>query len=282
MPRRAIRSIALVAVALALTACDRKGGSSSGGPPPPGAVPGHLRGRLADAQGKPLSNVTVSIFGFSDGGEPVTRDVQVTGPATSYDIELPPGKCNTPIARIDVLYNDRRYVLPLAAADGTIEWAEQQSARVGMVRDFVWRISGPVPNADPAAPTGYWGGAVQFDKGQDLGDTAKIEITLKPDGPLIDGSAGRELTFERKIPWKRQEDHLLLDIPIGRYTVAARLLFGTNPKALRLVAYTLDPKHLDLEPPKPATTVKLEFECGEVKPGEFKLMVPNLIAFPPA
>src|SRR5260221_8405687 len=102
-----VRNAALLLAAMALAACDRNTGS--GGPPPPGAKAGHLTGKLSDAQGKPLSNVTVSVFGFSEGGEPVAREAKVAGPAGGYDIELPPGKYNTPTARIGVNYNERWY-----------------------------------------------------------------------------------------------------------------------------------------------------------------------------
>src|SRR5258706_15275271 len=88
---------------IALAGCDWKSGS--GTPPPPGAKPGHLTGKLADAQGRPLSNVTVSVFGFTDKNEPVRREVKIAGPASEYDIPLPAGKYDTPIARIAVYYN---------------------------------------------------------------------------------------------------------------------------------------------------------------------------------
>src|SRR5439155_14548322 len=243
--------------------------------------PGHLTGKLSDAQGKPISNVTVSIFGFTDNGEPVTRETKVAGPAGAYDLELPSGKYNTPTARIAVDYNGRHYELPLAAADGTKEWLDQKESRLGMVRDFVWKIAGPVPGGDPLSPSGYWGGTIEFDKGADLGDIAKIEINLRPEGPLIDGSEGKPVVFIRVWPWKKREDHYLLDVPLGRYTATAKILIGTRPKPLRLVSYTVDPSSVEQVQPKMSPSVPIEFECREVKPGEFKLMIPNLLAFPP-
>src|SRR6476660_7534328 len=96
------------ALLIALTifvGCDWRSGSSA--PPPPGAKPGHLTGKLSDAHGRPLANVTVSVFGFSDKNEPIHRQAKVTGPAGEYDIPLPDGKYDTPVARIGVEYNDR-------------------------------------------------------------------------------------------------------------------------------------------------------------------------------
>jgi hypothetical protein len=269
----------LVALMALVAGCDR--GSGSGAPPPPGAKPGHLTGKLADAQGHPLSNVTVSVFGFSDKNEPIRREAKVTGPAGEYDIALPDGRYNTPTAHIGVEYNDRWYDLPLAATDGTREWAEQKEPRNGIVRDFVWKIAGTTPGGDPQAPAGYWGGTILFDKAGDLGDAATIEIILTPEGPLIDGTPGQPLTFTRKLPWRRKDDHFLFDIPIGKYKVTARKMFGTNPKPLKLVAYSIDPAASDQPPPSPTQSATVEFESREVKPGEFELVVPNLIVFAP-
>jgi hypothetical protein len=263
---------------LAVGGCDR-GGTSA---PQPGAKPGKLVGKLADARGKPLSNVTVSIFGFSDGGSPVNKEVKVEGPAAEYEIDLPAGKYNTPVARIGVEYNERWYELPLAATDGTKEWTEQKESARGMVRDFVWRIAGPTPGGDLLSPAGYWGGTIQFDRSGDLGDAASIEIVLTPEGQLIDGSEGKPVTFLRKLPWQRQEDHLLLDVPLGRYIATARLMYGTRPKALRLAAYTIDPNNPQApSPEKLPTKVPVEFECVQVKPGQWKVLMPNLVAFQP-
>lgn len=273
-----------IGLLLALTAlvagCDRRSGS--GAPPPPGAKPGHLTGKLSDSRGRPLSNVTVSVFGFSDKNEPISREAKVTGPAGEYDIPLPDGKYDTPVARVGVEYNDRWYELPLAAADGTREWAEQKDPHNGIVRDFVWKIAGSTPGGDAQAPSGYWGGTVLFDKAGDLGDGATIEITLTPDGPLIDGSTGQPISFTRKLPWRRKDDHFLFDIPIGKYKVTARKMFGTNPKPLKLVAYSIDPSASDQTPPTATPSATVEFESREVKPREYRLVVPNLIVFAPA
>jgi hypothetical protein len=282
MIRNALATLVLALMATALTACDDKN-SGSGNSPPPGAKPGHLSGKLSDAQGKPLSNVTIHIFGFSDKGEPVDRAVTVKGPATEYDIQLPDGKYNTPSARIGLVYNDRWYDLPLASADGTRDWSDQQDSKRGMVRDFVWKISGKVPGADTSLPAAYWGGTIQFSKGaEDLGEIPTIEINLTPDGPLIDGSKGEPMQFVRKLPWTKQEDHYLFDVPIGKYTATARILFGSQPKPLRLASYTIDPTNPELpNPEKLPPKVPIEFQCQEVHPGEYKLLMPNLVAFPP-
>ena len=280
MNRIALQYVLMVVLALGLQACDRKSGS--GAAPPPGAKPEHLTGKLSDAQGKPLSNVTIRVLGFNEKGEPVKREVRVRGTAGEYDMELPNGMYDTPVARIGLEYHDRWYDLPLAAADGSREWTEQHDSRQGMVRDFVLKIAGRAPSGDANGPSGYWGGTIQFDMGSAVGEIATIEIALTPDGPLLDGSEGKPLNFTRKLPWRRREDHFLLDVPIGKYTATARILFGSKPKPLRLASYTIDPTNPEIpSPDKLPTKVPVVFECQEVKTGEWKLLLPNLIAFPP-
>lgn len=278
MIRPALPNLLLLCFALLLQACDK----SSSTPPPPGAKPGHLIGKLSDGQGKPLSNVTIKVFGFSTKGDVVKIEKKFPGPASEYDIEVPDGKYDTPIARIAVEYNQRKYDLPLAAADNTREWNEQHDSQGGMVRDFIWKIAGRAPGGNSNEPSGYWGGTIQFDIGALMGDYANIEITLTPDGPLIDGSEGKPLTFNRKLPWQKKEDHFLLDIPIGKYNANAKVLFGPSPKPLGLVCYTVDPTNPDAPTPdKIRPKVPVEFECREIKAGEWKLLMPNLTAFPP-
>ena len=280
MTRLALQNVALFAIALFISACDKSGSTA---PPPPGAKAGHLTGKLADAQGKPLSNVTIKVVGYSTNGEVVRKEKVIKGPASEYDIEVPDGKYDTPTARIALEYNDRWYDLPLAAADGTREWNEQHDSSQGLVRDFVWKISGRSPYGGANEPGGYWGGTVMFDIGALVGDFASMEVTLTPNGPLIDGSEGKPLSFQRKLPWSKKEDHYLFDVPIGRYTATARVLFGSSPKPMRLVCYTIDPTNPTeiRTPDKMPIKIPVEFECQEVKKGEWQLLMPNLTAFPP-
>lgn len=276
-----VRPLLLAVLAAAVSiGCDK---FKSAPPAQPGAKPGHATGKLADAHGKPLTDVTLSFSAFLADNTAFAKEFPIKGPAGEYAIAVPDGMYNTPQGRVGAWYNDKWYDLPLAAADGSREWPAQRNSKQGLVRDFVWRISGLKPAGNPLEPGDYWGGAIHFDKGGDLGDFAKIEITLKPEGPLVDGSEGQTLVFVRELPWKRPQDHLLLDVPLGKYTATAKLLFGTRPKNLKLVAYTIDPQNpVEVPTPEKSTiAVTIEFQTQMVKPGEYRLLVPNLVAFPP-
>jgi len=279
LPPRSIR-FACVVLPLICAACDKFGTST---PPQPGAKPGYATGKLGTSAGKPLTDVTLSLSAFLADNTAYAKEFDIKGPAGEYAIAVPEGMYNTPAARVGVWYADRWYDLPLAATDGTREWPAQRNSKQGLVRDFVFRISGAKPGANAMEPDDYWGGTVHFDKGGDLGEIAKIEITLTPDGPLIDGSEGQALVFKRDLPWRKPQDHLLYDIPLGKYTATAKLMFGTRPKSLKLISYTIDPQQPEEvpTPQKSTTAVKIEFQTQQVKPGEYRLLIPNLVAFPP-
>ena len=254
-----------------------------------------ITGKLSDEAGKPLSNVKVSVFGYPKGNQETFAQVlEVAGPADRYSVDVPEGTYEAPRANVSVTYHGRKYVLPLAAADGTRDWGEQKESKTGLVRDFVWRVSGTRPTVlgESKEAAGFWGAAINLDKGADVGDFGTIEVTLTPDGPLIDGSAGKVLTFKRVIPWQKHEDHLLTDVPIGRYVASAKIFASGSDKAkaLRLVVTGGNPTKVDESSSgSTAEKVVVEFEQAEAKPGvgaggapgqEPKLYVPSLLVFP--
>src|SRR6185503_6944268 len=61
-----------------------------------------------------------------------------------------------------------------------------------------------------------------------------IQFTLTPDGPLVDGSAGKVLTFEYQLV--KPEDEMrgnaarFIDVPLGAYTLTATLTEPSGAK----------------------------------------------------
>ena len=270
---------------VALLSCDDKQGS--------GATH-QITGKLVDAAGKPLSNVKVAVFGYPHGRhESFTNTFDFPGPADKYSVDVPEGTYDAPRGNISVNYNGRTFVLPLAAADNTLDWGDQKESKSGLTRDFVWRISGQRPTklGESKEAAGFWGASINLDKGAEIGDFGTIEVTLTPDGPLIDGSQGKVVTFRRAVPWQKHEDHLLADIPIGRYVATAKFVSGggggsEKPKALRVVVTSGNPRNLEeLSPQTTQASVVIEFEQMDPKPGiepgrEPKFYVPTLLVFP--
>src|SRR5689334_17030719 len=98
MIQRALMCMIVVVAGTLLPGCDK--GSSA--PADPRAKAGKVIGKLADAQGGPLSNVSVRVRGFTRGGAAVDKTFDVKGPATEYEFELPEGTYSTPEATVTV------------------------------------------------------------------------------------------------------------------------------------------------------------------------------------
>lgn len=257
MARRVL--LLLVLTSLLLTAC---GGDSPTPTPTPAATPtaasaatatvptpadaaptatgieigaGTISGKASYANGEPLSDVTVVIRGTTMAGSNTYFEAKVDTEGR-YTQKVPNGLYEIK-AHVSAPYKGRTYGLWLDPADG-IDTPGQDSAP-GIIKDFVWRISGPTPAATskPDSPFSYYGGIVevgndsefemQYNNGNlvdpyDYPANSRIRVTLTPDGPLMDGSTGT--VVERDIDPQELTDAILYDIPLGDYTVTATLV----------------------------------------------------------
>lgn len=178
-------------------------------------------GRATDAAGQPLANVNVEVWGKHEtGGGPVSYTT-VTGTDGTYrQTDIAPGTY-TAVAWRKLKYNGRDYKLPLKPVQGNIDL--EYRAKDGLVRDFVWQISGPQPAY--RSEENYGGdllfyGVDGLHRSLGLPDGTPITINLTPDGPLMDGSAGSPVTIT--VAYKPGTYLTTVeDIPLGRYTVSA-------------------------------------------------------------
>ncbi|MDQ3928298.1 MAG: hypothetical protein M3328_04020, partial [Chloroflexota bacterium] len=201
---------------------------------------GVIKGTVTDTRGKPLADVPITITGTSNAGERANFDTR-TGPDGRYSLHVPDG-----IYRIYgyhmMQYKGRTYRLPVWPVDN-IDGKSHYSGD-GVVKDFMWKIQGPSPFAKDSPNTAiyYYGGYAS------LGDLyhfemmhgeapwhsyefpagSTIELTLKPDGPLFDGSTGRPIVFQ--IPPEQLDDWNLWDIPLGDYKASAQLIEKNGKK----------------------------------------------------
>jgi hypothetical protein len=261
--------ICILCVALLGLACDRGDPDATH----------QITGTVTDAQGKPLAGAVISINGFPRKGDNHTFSGS-TGADGKYLIQVPSGMYDAPQATITRDLNGNSLVLPLHPADGKKDWGEQRDSRNSLSRDFVWKISGARPESvgKPEDHTGWYGGCINVEKGGDVGDTVTLEFTLTPEGPLIDGTPGRPITMTRRLPWRKFEDHLLLDIPIGSYTITARIPHEKKPIPLRLTL--VYPTKLEETPEGTTTSVKVSFEQHEPRKGQREWLVPTLSVYP--
>jgi hypothetical protein len=99
------------------------------------------------------------------------------------------------------------------------EGYEPFSPRAGVIRNFKFKLSGPIADGGENA---YFGGEARLMRpswdNSDVIDwtESRVEVTLVPDGPLVDGSKGKTL-----VKTTRPGDSFLYDIPLGQYTATA-------------------------------------------------------------
>ncbi len=199
------------------------------------AKPGYVIGRAITTAGKPIPGVTVGIYGTTIAGEN-TRFEAETDAAGRFSQRVPEGIYGVS-AYHRVRFNNKFYRFTLDPKDGTT--AKKHDSAPGVVKEFVWKIAGLKPGQQASdADTGaealkYYGGYVYLTSKQEGfgGDRvyfpagSTLVVTMTPRGPRIDGSAGSPKTFRRAFA-KDETSSIathLMDIPVGLYTLTARL-----------------------------------------------------------
>jgi hypothetical protein len=173
-----------------------------------------VTGHVTDAQGQPLSNVQV----FSDNTLYYnTNAIGITDANGFYSIDVsePMGTWHMS-AQHTLEYQGETYTFSLHPDnDNPFPGAD------GAIRNFEWRLTGETPQ-------GFYYGAVMWvyaDYSDFSLNMENVEITLTPDGPLIDGSVGETIVHQGAYAE---------DIPVGLYTVTARYLPEGVPLLVRV------------------------------------------------
>ncbi|THF70921.1 carboxypeptidase regulatory-like domain-containing protein [Deinococcus sp. Arct2-2] len=210
-------------LALSLMSC----GSGSGGTTPPITPPGDtagspssapntVSGRVLDTRGTPIAGALIWVLPAVTTGL-VTVHTDVQGHYQS------PALVNVPYRTygyVQTEYHGQSFCLRLAA-DQLNEYDAFSPDPAGtVVRNFKVQLSGKIPDANTA--NRYFGAEVRLmhhtwrnDQQLAASDSA-VEVTLVPDGALIDGSLGQTLVRSAKVG-----ENFLYDIPIGHYNVTA-------------------------------------------------------------
>ena len=174
-----------------------------------GAEKGYATGKIVDADGAGIAGAKILLDNTMFYGSYIHGTSSEGG---TYKIAVQQGSWQT-FAYLEKTYNGQTYTIELFP-DKTDSFTED-----GGVRNFVWKLEGRMPWEAES----YCGGHVELTP--DFGfyeDEQDIEITLTPSGPLIDGSKGRTLRLSfGHVKWKHRSE--LQDIPLGRYTVTAKL-----------------------------------------------------------
>lgn len=177
-------------------------------------APGTVQGTVLDTRGQPIKGALIWVKpGVTTGLVTARTDAQGRYAVTS----LPDLPFNT-TAWLQVPYRGQTFCVRLAA-ENDAQYAPF-SPRAGVVRNFKWTLSGHVPDSDMVNM--YFGAEVRVMSASWDGfepvrlDTSRVELTFTPDGPLLDGSAGKTLRKTTALG-----DVLVYDVPVGHYRVSA-------------------------------------------------------------
>lgn len=174
-----------------------------------GAAPHFVTGRVVNTQGRPVADAR-------DRGQPDLRELRPHRRAGLCRLSVTDGAWR--------VYAEKK--APSHGQTYTVEFAPDDpdsfAGQDGAVRSFAWKLTGE----KPAPLVGTFGGRVEVGHvfGDDFYDVPNVEVTLTPDGPLLDGSVGKPIT---RRPSRGASN--LDDVPIGRSVITAR--YGPPGKA---------------------------------------------------
>ena len=171
--------------------------------------PNVLKGQVKDARGAPLAGAKI----FADNTLLYnTNAIGVSDASGKYSIPVgrPTGTWHAS-AQLERKFNGQKYVFSLHPDTDDVF-----AGNVGAVRNFIWKLQGERPGG------GYYGGFVVA-YGEITNsfyiETDKVELTLEPQGNLVDGSPGKTISSLLK---RTPEGDAIPDVPVARYKISAR------------------------------------------------------------
>ena len=242
-------ALGLAVGAMFCAACDSTTHADPSAPTAAGG--GAIAGKLLTQDGRPIERASVSFDGWPEGALGTMVNGRIASPASGhveakdgrYEIKVPPGQYTTEATAL-VKWHDKDYQFKLQPVDGSDESARAAvTADAGLARDYVWKMTGPRPGKDPSYlgsgwETAVYGASIGMDVYQSDTDNYRriqpdlrttnpddsVEFTLAPKGKLVDGSDGK--TIVEKVPVKKAGQYGcgVRGIPVGDYTLAARIV----------------------------------------------------------
>jgi Carboxypeptidase regulatory-like domain len=210
--RKSLLILSLLAMML-VSACAQTTTNTPG--QPSGLEPYVVKGKVVDNNGAPLAGVEVVANNtqFYDANGIGTTDTE-----GNYRIELSAGSWQMTASMMRE-YNGQTYRIELTP-DNNAAFAGSE----GAIRNFVWKPSGG--EAQQGSVFVYSDITVEFLESQ------YIELTLEPQGLLLDGSTGQTIVG---MLTNTPDGDGLTNVPLGRYKITARyLVLGESPARLEI------------------------------------------------
>jgi len=227
---------------------------------------GIARGYVADLSGKPLKGAHIDVSssltgGFYSSGSGLTNDNGY------YEFTIPTGAAYFFGTAVTVTYNETPAVMALYPVGGTTYFPSGS----GVVKNFVLLSYGPA-NPDevtqqPNNESNYYGGALLFNFNMNyagdpyqnpeyLPENGVIEIELIPLGT---GLYGETKSFKITKQIGNMNTFHLHNIPIGKYTINAKMSDGRNLKMRAIGTKANVYAHLGLKPDNAVGTSTITF-----------------------
>jgi hypothetical protein len=236
------------------------------------AKAGFIRGYVKDSKGNPLEGARIGVRSTSVGGA-YSGASGKTDAKGYYEFPVPFGVAHFYAAGYTIDWGEGRAALGLHPADGE---ADAFASNVGLVENFVLLPYGIADrdkaSEDPNDGGNYYGGNITIgysigddrDEGStDLPANALVEVTLTPDGPLIDGSTGRSFVLRKRVEQGGYNFFYVNNVPAGRYRISARLVDGGPLTIKETGPYANQP--FGLEPKQSKGEAVLMFRPGGAK-----------------
>lgn len=188
-----------------------------------------ISGTAVDTQGKPLSGANIIINGLASASGTQVRYTTMTNANGAYFQQVSQGVYNV-YAFNPVSYENAQWSLPLNPTDNS---NEAQDSSKGITKNFEWKLQGQMPGTDGTNYDNFYGACIVANLGvlSSIPSGATFTFTITPNGPLIDGSTGQPVTFQRTQQDLQTDlgsvsvDHTdyLCDIPIGDYKISGQV-----------------------------------------------------------
>ncbi|WP_131694826.1 hypothetical protein [Dyadobacter tibetensis] len=235
-----------------------------------GIKKGFVRGYVADITGKPLKGAYIGVRVTMVGGHysGASGESDENG---YYEIQLPYGTVEYYAAGYTIDYGSGKAVVGLHPADDNSSGFASEN---GMVKNFVLQSYGQANKDDvlqyPGYASTYYGGALTIDyfldwnTGNDLQEGDVIVLELTPDGPGIFGDK-KSFKIQKTAGAIRTT---LVNIPVGKYTITAKLSDGRKLKMRESGPYANYYAHLGVKSTTPGTGSLLFVPSIRVTPAQ--------------